>query len=115
MDKKTIMVISGDNVRRYRESRGLSREELAELVDYDPSTIARIESGTRMMSLLSLIAIAEALKTSTDSLLKQDSLDENQLSDVVSMLASQSPSSCAKLKKILYTCITEYGDEETHH
>lgn len=114
MDKETIMAISGENVRRYREERGLSREELAEIVNYDPSTIARIESGTRMMSLPSLMAIADALKTSTDSLLTQKSIDEQHLANIMNMLVGQSSANRAHLEKILHACITEYGDTDEH-
>ena len=73
--KKALMVLIGNNVRQCRVKRGLTQEELANQIDVDTSTIARIEGGTRMMSIIILCAMAEALQVSYDTLLRSNDAD----------------------------------------
>jgi transcriptional regulator with XRE-family HTH domain len=51
----------GARVTRIRESRKLSREELAERAEFPPELIARIESGEHVPSLAPLIKLARVL------------------------------------------------------
>ncbi|MFJ4926797.1 helix-turn-helix domain-containing protein [Streptomyces sp. NPDC088736] len=53
----------GDRVRAAREARGLTQEELAELIDRDRKTVNRIEQGTLGSKVDDLILIAAALDT----------------------------------------------------
>ena len=68
-----IMVINyiaiGKKVRAIRKRRGLSQMVLAELIDRSPSYISRIETGSKSMSLETLVALANALNVSSDELL----------------------------------------------
>ena len=45
--KQTLMTLIGNNVRQCRMERGLTQEELANMVEVDPSTIARIKGGSQ--------------------------------------------------------------------
>ena len=47
--KQTLMTLIGNNVRQCRMERGLTQEELANMVEVDPSTIARIKGGSQMI------------------------------------------------------------------
>lgn len=49
--KQALMSLIGNNVRRCRMERGLTQQELADMVNIDTSTIGRIEGGSRMMSI----------------------------------------------------------------
>lgn len=53
----------GDQVRAAREARGVTQEQLAELIDRDRKTINRIEQGSHAINLDHLILIAAALDT----------------------------------------------------
>ena len=68
-----IMVINyiaiGKKVRAIRKRRGLSQMVLAELIDRSPSYISCIETGSKSMSLETLVALANALNVSSDELL----------------------------------------------
>jgi transcriptional regulator with XRE-family HTH domain len=44
----------GDLMRRFRLHRGLSREQLAEKMGYDPASITRWENRSRVPTLVSL-------------------------------------------------------------
>lgn len=62
-------VAIGHRIRAVRHKQGLSQEALCNLIDISPSHMSHIESGKTKPSLIAVIAIANALNTTTDSLL----------------------------------------------
>lgn len=58
----------GDNVRTRREAQDLSQEQLAERADLDRTYISGVERGVRNLSLISVVRIAKALRTSAAEL-----------------------------------------------
>ena len=58
------------NLRRYRRSRGLTQEGLAECADLDLRFVQRIEHGSTNLSVSALVAIATALEVSPSALFK---------------------------------------------
>ena len=59
------------NIKKLRESRGLSQEKLARLADVANNTIIKIESGKNDNPTLdTLKKIANALEISVDDLIK---------------------------------------------
>jgi transcriptional regulator with XRE-family HTH domain len=58
----------GENVRARREAQSLSQEQLAERADLDRTYISGVERGVRNLSLISVVRIAKALKTSASEL-----------------------------------------------
>lgn len=109
-EKKELMGLIGDNVRRCRNDRGLTQEELSHLVDVDTSTITRIEGGTRMMSIPLLRSVAAALHVSCDALLFAEDSDP-AMANIQVKLAGQTPESLAHLERIIQTLIEEYGEK----
>lgn len=65
----------GLNIKDQRRSLGLTQRDLAELVYCNPSHISNIENGYTKVGLDLLLAIANALDTSIDSLLKDQYKD----------------------------------------
>ena len=61
----------GQAVRRYRQAKGLSQEELADRCELHRTYISEIERGLKAASLLSLLRIAEALEVSAHILVKE--------------------------------------------
>ena len=51
----------GEQIRGVRKSKGLSQEQLAFQADVDRSYMGGIERGTRNVSFLSLVKIADCL------------------------------------------------------
>jgi transcriptional regulator with XRE-family HTH domain len=62
-EKRPCLVELGSKVRRAREAKGLSQEQLAWLVAMDRTYIGGIERGERNVSALNLARIAVALDT----------------------------------------------------
>ena len=67
--KKNINLEIGERVRLVRVSRGLSREELAEILGISALFVGYIECGQRGMSLATLQKICKALNVSADYIL----------------------------------------------
>lgn len=62
------LAVFGLNVRRRRETLGLSQLKAAEKADLDPTYISGIERGVRNPSLLSMVRVAKALKVTVAEL-----------------------------------------------
>jgi transcriptional regulator with XRE-family HTH domain len=58
----------GDNVRKLREQREWTQEQLAEKSDLDQTFISGIERGTRNPTIITITKLSKALKTSVSSL-----------------------------------------------
>jgi transcriptional regulator with XRE-family HTH domain len=59
----------GERLHRYREDRGLSQRQLAQLAGVDPMQISRYERGQGLPAADTLALLAEALHLSADTLL----------------------------------------------
>lgn len=59
----------GERLHRYREDRGLSQRQLAALVGVDPTQIGRYERGAILPAADTVVALADVLRVSTDTLL----------------------------------------------
>jgi transcriptional regulator with XRE-family HTH domain len=62
--------IVGRNVRRLRQQKGLTQEELAFEAEIDLTYVGGIERGKRNPSLLVMVRIAEALAVSLPEILR---------------------------------------------
>lgn len=59
----------GQKIRKIRKARGLSQENLAEMVGISTTHMSHIETGNTKMSLPTFMGIACALEVRTDELL----------------------------------------------
>jgi transcriptional regulator with XRE-family HTH domain len=55
-------LLNGEAITAFRELRGLSGTSLADLIDVDPSTLSRVESGERQLSPEKTKALADVLQ-----------------------------------------------------
>jgi transcriptional regulator with XRE-family HTH domain len=67
-EKNSSLSKFGENVRRRREVMALSQDQLADQADIHRTFISGIERGVRNPGLLSILRIAEALKTEVGTL-----------------------------------------------
>ena len=67
MDWRAIV---GRNVRRYRQAKGLTQEQLAFEADIDLTYVGGIERGRRNPSLLVMVGIARALDVEPSALIE---------------------------------------------
>ncbi|MGM5028321.1 helix-turn-helix domain-containing protein [Tardiphaga sp. 862_B3_N4_1] len=64
-------VLFGKNVRKHRQQRGLTQEQLAFEAELDLTYVGGIERGKRNPSLLVMARIADALSVNLIKLLQQ--------------------------------------------
>lgn len=63
-------VIIGNRIKQLREKKSLTQRKLAELVLVSASSITRLESGKSMVSVFTMMRIAEVLNVSVADILK---------------------------------------------
>lgn len=72
----------GKNIKRYRESAGLTQDELAKRVGYKgKSTLSLIESGKRDAGSSEILAIANALHIEVTDLLHENDTDQQLITE----------------------------------
>ena len=62
--------LMGQRIREHRKKKGLTQEQLAELIDISPSFMGHIERGSRCASLPTLVRLCWALGVTADELLQ---------------------------------------------
>ena len=61
-EQKNIKIEFGRQVRKLREERGLSQEQLADLCELDRTYVGGVERGERNVSLINIIRISRGLE-----------------------------------------------------
>ncbi len=108
MEKRELMKDIGKNVRSIRNERKLTQEQLAEMVDRTTSAITRVETGNRMMSVESLVAVANALGVSCDALVHgTDGMVS--IENIIRLLQGQPQETIARVERILRVCLEEFS------
>lgn len=80
MTKKAYKLFVGNRIRDIREQLKLTREQLSELCDIEPSFLAAIENGQKSMTLYYFKKICVALHISADYILGIETENDNDTS-----------------------------------
>ena len=93
----------GQRIKAVRVDRGMTQEALAETINCHTSHISNIENGYTKGSLNALLAIANALDTSVDSLLNDQYARETSAidSEIIRALQTCSEEKKGKILKII--------------
>ena len=91
-----------EQIKRCREKRGFTQEQLAEKIGVSIETISSIERGIKMPRLQNFVAIANQLGVSADELL-QDELDFGFIAEANALSKKLEELSRADRKRILET------------
>ena len=70
ISKHNILIIFGENVRKYRRILNISQEELAHRADLHRTYIGMIERAEKNITLINMERIANALQVKIEDLLK---------------------------------------------
>jgi transcriptional regulator with XRE-family HTH domain len=71
-----------DNLKSFRELRGLTQAELGSRAGIAGASISHFETGQRLPSLDSLIKLADALEVSTDALLGRTQVETGPIDPI---------------------------------
>lgn len=101
-DEKGLL---GARIKELRKNKGLTQQQLAELIDIDPKHLSKIEVGNSYPSLYNLEKITKALNVKMQDLFKFEHHKSRQelLSAITQMLNSASDDSI----KLTYKIITD--------
>jgi len=62
MDKKDALVRIGMNIRKIRNEKNISQQDLAAACNFEKSNMSRIEAGRTNLTIVTLLKICEALE-----------------------------------------------------
>lgn len=82
MNEINIRKIFGENVKFYRKKRGLSQEQLAELLEISTNHLSVIETGTKFVTYKLLEKIVQELKVLPASLFYCSEIAEKDNSNI---------------------------------
>lgn len=93
----------GQRIRKYRKVKGLSQEQLAEIVDISTTHMSHIETGNTKLSLQVFADLAEALQVNVDSLLNDVIMPNKQQTyqEIMDILDQCTPAQAQALKEII--------------
>jgi len=109
---KTVTELFGARIRELRKSKGLSQDQLSEVIGIDQKHMSRIELGKSYPSLDRLVRIAEALNVSLPSLFEYMHLEDEteRAQNIEEMLKELSEDSQKKAFKIIKSVIKSFKD-----
>ena len=107
MNKNEIMMLVGDNIRKYRLEHKLTQEQLAEKIGISTSFCANLERGKKSMSIMTLRDIADALEISVDCLLYENN-PRNHIKNIEVLLKEKSESFIISIEKLIRVSISEF-------
>ena len=94
MKKTDLQKELGMNLQKARLARNMTREQLAEKAGISPTFLANLECGNKMMSVVTLTSLADALCVSVDTLIRGDSSDSHVKN--IEILLRDQPSSMVR-------------------
>lgn len=100
MERKEAMVIFGSNLRKIRQARGMSQEELALKLGYNSrSSINKIEAGDRDMPRNKIEQAAKILGVSPLELFKNSPIEDEVIDTIVNDRLMEITTSYEKLNE----------------
>lgn len=104
---KPIKKLLGERIRELRKAKGLTQEQLAELVGVEPRHISRVEGGYSSPSIERLARIAEILEVPIKELFDYKHLNdsEDRLKDIEDAIGGMSD----EYQKIVYKIVRAFG------
>lgn len=92
----------GDRIKKLREARGLTQEQLAEKASFASGTISKWEIGAQPIGKQALIKLAQFFNVSVDYLLGLEVITptplKNPLDDMLNELANMDPDLVARFR-----------------
>lgn len=83
-----IFVNIENNIKAYSVSKKMTQKEIAEILEVEPGTISKYESGMIEPNIESIKRLAETFEITMDELLKEDGFDVSKI-DILEVLREQ--------------------------
>ncbi|MBQ3199549.1 MAG: helix-turn-helix transcriptional regulator [Firmicutes bacterium] len=106
MDKNLNRLV-GKNLLKYRKSRGLTQEAVAEKANISTSFYANLERGNKSMSLEVLCSLSSVLCVSIDNLL-DDGMRSGKTNNIALILQDKTPAEIEAIEEIIMAVIKQF-------
>ena len=111
MTKQEIQKLIGHNLTRQRLAQNITREQISEKVGISTTFYANLECGNKMMSLVTLRKLADALCVSTDVLLYGDNTS-GQIRSIEKLLSGQPEHYVAYIENVIRLTLNAFLQTE---
>ena len=111
MTKQEIQKLIGHNLTRQRLAQNITREQISEKVGISTTFYANLECGNKMMSLVTLRKLADALCVSTDVLLYGDNTS-GQIRSIEKLLSGQPEHYVAYIENVIRLTLNAFAQAE---
>lgn len=111
VNKDELMLLVGNNIRRYRLEHHLTQDQLAEKAGISTSFCANLERGKKSMSIMTLRDIADSLEISVDYLLYEENT-KIHIRNIEILLNNKTESFIISIEKLIRVCISEFFDTD---
>ena len=108
MDTSNLKRTLGENIRRLRKAKGLTQENLAELLNRTSGSISRFESGQQIVGVDLLVQMANFFSVSIDELIRPEG-SASHLKSITNMLTRQPDEALASLEPFIQLWISQDG------
>ena len=111
MTKEEMQKMIGHNLMRQRLAQNITREQISEKVGISTTFYANLECGNKMMSLVTLRKLADALCVSTDVLLYGDKTS-GRIRSVEKLLSNQPEQYVAYIENVIRLTLNTFAQME---
>lgn len=111
MTNDELMMMIGNNLRKYRIENNLTQEELAEQVGISTSFYANLERGKKGMSIFVFRRLADALGISSDYLLYEET-SIARTHNINNLLCNRSERTIVAIEKLVRLCLEEFESKK---
>lgn len=105
MDDKTFKKLIGERVKFYRKQKGLTKEQLAEVMDFNTKSISLLENGHNYIALNKVPKLYSTLDIEPYNLFifdKRSVKTENVQNDIVELLSTMDKAKLKLAYRLLY-------------
>ena len=69
----------GNKIKKYREANKMTQKDIAEILEVEPGTISKYESGMIEPNIESLKRLADTFNITVDELIKEEKFDVSKI------------------------------------
>jgi len=114
MTKQEMQKLIGHNLMRQRLAQNITREQISEKVGISTTFYANLECGNKMMSLVTLRKLADALCVSTDVLLYGDHAS-GHVRSIEKLLSDQPEHYVAYIENVIRLTLNTFAQTENEN
>ncbi|SEP38571.1 DNA-binding transcriptional regulator, XRE-family HTH domain [Mucilaginibacter sp. OK283] len=108
------LAVAGDNIKRIREEKSLTQQQIADLVSMHRSNYSKVESGQRELSVVALNKVAQYFNITLDELVNMESsmphevtVEDKTTVEQIKLIQELDPDDKSMIFKMIDTMLTK--------